>query len=622
MLKQIKVPHRYYYREMYLPQLTSGPSSAAWSGDGRELVFSMQGSLWRTAPGSGLTQQITDGPGYHYQPDWSSDGRFVAFAAYDKDAVEIQGLDLQSGEQFALTTGGAVNLEPRFSPDGKRLAFVSTAHEGRFHLFVLPLANGRPAGPPQRVSEDKNSGLPRYYYSPFDHYLSPSWSPDGQELLYLSNHGHIWGSGGFWRARAEAGARETEVRYEETSWKARPDWSRDGRRVVYSSYLGRQWNQLWLMTANGGEPFALTYGDFDATNPRFSPDGRHIAYISNEGGNTSLWTLELPGARRRKVEMGERRPLRATGTLNVVVKGPDGREVPARLSVTTADGRAHAPDDALVHADDNFVRAERPFEYAYFHTRGRSTLSLPAGKVDVLVTRGLEHAPVRRTVDVTAGGASTLEVSLVRLDDLAARGWQSADLHVHMNYGGHYRQDPEGLRGQAEAEDLGLVFNLIVNKEQRIPDIASFSGRPDPVSTPSTQVLHSQEYHTSYWGHLALLGLRTHVLLPTYAGLCRHRRGQPLPGQRHHRRSRAPAGGPERLRASLRRGPATRRRQGADSSQRGGLRSGRSHRPGGGCRARKAGLLRGRGLLGPPVLDRRVASPPELRLPHSGRGGH
>ena len=167
VLKQIKVPHRYYYREMYLPQLTSGPSSAAWSGDGRELVFSMQGSLWRTVPGSGLAQQITDGPGYHYQPDWSSDGRFVAFAAYDKDAVEIQGLDLQSGEQFALTTGGAVNLEPRFSPDGKRLAFVSTAHEGRFHLFVLPLANGRPAGPPQRVSEDKNSGLPRYYYSRF-----------------------------------------------------------------------------------------------------------------------------------------------------------------------------------------------------------------------------------------------------------------------------------------------------------------------------------------------------------------------------------------------------------------------------------------------------------------------
>jgi Tol biopolymer transport system component len=85
---------------------------------------------------------------------------------------------------------------------------------------------------------------------------------------------------------------------EETTWKARPAWSPDGRRVVYSSYLGRQWNQLWLMTADGGDPLQLTYGDFDATNPRWSPDGRRIAYISNEGGNTSLWMVAVPGGAR------------------------------------------------------------------------------------------------------------------------------------------------------------------------------------------------------------------------------------------------------------------------------------------------------------------------------------
>src|ERR1051326_3753140 len=53
---QIHVPHSYYYREMYLPQATSGPSAAAWSPDGEELVYSMQGTLWRQrlgAPGGG-----------------------------------------------------------------------------------------------------------------------------------------------------------------------------------------------------------------------------------------------------------------------------------------------------------------------------------------------------------------------------------------------------------------------------------------------------------------------------------------------------------------------------------------------------------------------------------------
>src|SRR5580698_8598494 len=47
VLGQIDLPHPYYYREMYLPQLTSGPSSLAWSPDSKELIYSMQGSLWR-----------------------------------------------------------------------------------------------------------------------------------------------------------------------------------------------------------------------------------------------------------------------------------------------------------------------------------------------------------------------------------------------------------------------------------------------------------------------------------------------------------------------------------------------------------------------------------------------
>lgn len=60
--------------------------------------------------------------------------------------------------------------------------------------------------------------------------------------------------------------------------------------------------------------------------------------------------------------------------------------------------------------------------------------------------------------------------------------------------------------------------DLIVNKEQRIPDIA-YAGRGlDPASRPDALILHGQEFHTSYWGHLGLLGLKDHLLLPGYAG--------------------------------------------------------------------------------------------------------
>ena len=82
VLKQIDLPHSYYYREMYLPQLTSGPSSVAFSPDGKALVYSMQGSLWRQEIGSARAVELTHGPGYDYQPDWSPDGQHIAFARH------------------------------------------------------------------------------------------------------------------------------------------------------------------------------------------------------------------------------------------------------------------------------------------------------------------------------------------------------------------------------------------------------------------------------------------------------------------------------------------------------------------------------------------------------------
>ncbi|MDQ3998571.1 MAG: CehA/McbA family metallohydrolase, partial [Gemmatimonadota bacterium] len=170
------------------------------------------------------------------------------------------------------------------------------------------------------------------------------------------------------------------------------------------------------------------------------------------------------------------------------------------------------------HADEAFVRgADQRFEYGYFHTRGRDTVVVPAGRVVVEVWRGPEHRAVRREVEVRAGETSALRISVARLADMAAHGWWGGDLHVHMNYGGAYRNTPEHLALQARAEGLHVVENLIVNKEQRIPDIAYWRPDPDPVSTPDFLLAHGQEFHTGFWGHTGLLGLGEHYLLPDYA---------------------------------------------------------------------------------------------------------
>ena len=521
VLKQIDLPHPYYFREMYLPQLTTGPSAAAWSPDSYSLVYSMAGSLWRQELRSAKAEQLTAGPGYDYQPDWSSSdgGRWVVFARYDHDAIELWSLDLRDGRTRQMTSGGAVNVEPRFSPDGKRLAFVSTSYKGHFHIFIGRFEDGLLSAVGQLTPENVSS-LPRYYYSQVDHEISPVWTRDGSEILFISNRGHIHGTGGFWKIKADPGAEAHEIHYEETNWKARPDFSPDGKRMVYASYMGQAWHQLWLMPAAGGDAFPISYGAFDNVNPRWSPDGSKIAFISNRNGNTSLWVQTIPGGEQTEVVAREREYKQPMAGFTLKVLDNANKPLAARVFVTGSDGRAYAPDDAWMHADDSFDRSERPFEAHYFDTAGVSQMMVPIGEsIDVGIMRGFEYPFKYSKVQIEPNSTSSLFVSMHPIENgtPGKTRWVSGDVHVHMNYAGTYRNTPAHLVEQAAAENLAIVEDLVVNKEQRIPDMAYFSPQLDPASTEDHLLLHGQEFHTSYWGHLGLLNLRRNLILPGYA---------------------------------------------------------------------------------------------------------
>jgi hypothetical protein len=84
-----------------------------------------------------------------------------------------------------------------------------------------------------------------------------------------------------------------------------------------------------------------------------------------------------------------------------------------------------------------------------------------------------------------------------------------------VNYGGLYRQTFAGVAAQAQAEDLDVIYDLIVNKEQRLPQLSEFTTQARQVG--ATTIFTGQEFHTSLWGHVGLLHLDDHLLLPDFS---------------------------------------------------------------------------------------------------------
>ncbi len=127
--------------------------------------------------------------------------------------------------------------------------------------------------------------------------------------------------------------------------------------------------------------------------------------------------------------------------------------------------------------------------------------------------------PLQRTFEIKEGGKETVEAVLlpVEFNRGSEEKWVASDLHVHMNYAGTYRNEPQHLVQQGEAEGMQVISQLTVNKEQRFPDI-EFAEQRAKSGDPNVLLVWGQEFHTSYWGHRGVIGLPEHMLLPGYAG--------------------------------------------------------------------------------------------------------
>jgi len=480
-----------YMEGMYLPPVTTGPWTPTWSPDGREIVFSMEGSLWKIPSTGGTATQITSGPGYDSQPAWSADGANIAFSRDTGHAIQIWIMPANGGDPYVVTRTGSVNVDPHWSPDGKSILCTSSASGKGFGIWKITLASQKI----EPVVQDEFQNI------------SPSWSPDGKEIVFVSNR--PWdgketvGTGGIWKW--SIGGKEPSILLpEETLWRTRPTWSPDGQKVAYISFRSGD-HQLWLLNSRSGNPLQLTFFGSEVFEPAWSPDGEKIVFVSDADGTLGLWSAPAVGGAPSAIRISKLEHQEPTGQLEVVVKdAATGLNTAARVYLAAGNGKAYAPSSS-------FERYVTLTNEHYFHTDGRFEIDLPAGPASIEVMKGFEYLPQKQSVEIVAGKAKKIEFTLNRLADMAAQGWYSGDSHIHMNYGGNFEATPQSLLLEMDGEDLNVANGLLANWNTRIMDRRYFEGKINANSKPNRLVYFNQEYRYSFPGHLALLNLKNYV---------------------------------------------------------------------------------------------------------------
>jgi TolB protein len=502
-----------YMYNYYLPPPSSTPVFPAWSPSGEEIAFSLQGSIWRMKVGQDVAYEMISAATYDSSPAWSPDGRRIVYTAEeDSRNINLKMIDLATGETTPLTSGEHVNLDPVWSPDGTRIAFVSSYPDGWFNIFTMAIIDGK-RGDSVQITIANDYGRDRLYFGRIDSHIEPTWSSDSKEIILISNRGTPLGSGSIWRMPVEPNgmAKAKEIHREETLYQTRPDWSPDGTRIIYSSYLGDQYNNLYVLPSSGGDPYKMTFGNWDHFHPRWSPDSERIVYVSNQNGLTDLRILEAVGGKETKLEIHQKVYKHPRGWLDVRVTDAQTSELtPARIYLRAGDGKTYTPDDAA-------HRVGRAGEHL-FHTAGRFRIQVPPGPVKVEAAKGIEHLPLLREVNIKANTVTSVTLALSRASNIALKGWYGGSEHVHMSYGGTFHNRPETLMSIGAAEDLSIVGAVVANKDNRIMDYQYFRGALDEHSTKDRLLYFNEEYRPPFLGHLTFLNLRTHLISPFTTG--------------------------------------------------------------------------------------------------------
>ncbi len=349
----------------------SAISSFAWSPDGATIYYTSNASdsgtteIFRMGSDGGEPKQLTTNrPGERPEPKQSmvlspdGDTLYFVSARYFQNYTNLFSISANGGPARQITFNDAViETSPSPSPDGKKLTYFARTRRGT-KILLLDL--------------EEQHGWPQLLEPGDDTESFPLWSHDGKNLAFVRG-------GDLWIRDMESGSTKKLIAPAHAGGNRSPVWSPDGKRIAFltgkSGYsqvgivtteTGRvtpitysqndhsdvAWSpdgstltfvrsdetgmscQVVVTPAAGGEMTVLTRGKGLRQSPRFSPDGRFVAYIEQTGTRTAdIWKIHADGGEPRALtrSMGEIDPNHLSEPEEVYYPGPDNLPIPAIL---------------------------------------------------------------------------------------------------------------------------------------------------------------------------------------------------------------------------------------------------------------------------------------------------
>jgi TolB protein len=243
---------------------------------------------------------ITGNQSINLSPRWSPDGRMIAYTSYRNGNPDLFLLNFDSGRRDVLSAHPGLNATPAWSPDGQWLAFAMSASGGT-NLFLTKVEKVLCTEvTPQdqrktevRVGQCIKGSTPKPLTANPAISVSPSFSPNGRQIVFNSDRG---GSPQIYIMDVD-GANLRRVTFE-GNYNSSPRWSPRGDKIVFMCRLAG--NQICLINPDGSGLQQLTsLGNNE--DPAWSPDGRHVVFASTRMGRRDIYVMHADGTEQTRI---------------------------------------------------------------------------------------------------------------------------------------------------------------------------------------------------------------------------------------------------------------------------------------------------------------------------------